>query len=47
MEQAQAELMRELEEQTDGLIRQSFAQGYERATRRRSAGTATGANNRT
>ena len=33
MEQAQAELLRELEEQTDGLIRQSFAEGYERATR--------------
>jgi predicted component of type VI protein secretion system len=35
LEQAQAELMRELEEQTDGLIRQSFAEGYERATRAR------------
>lgn len=31
IEQAQAELLRELEEQTDGLIRQSFAEGYERA----------------
>ena len=32
VEQAQAELLRELEGQTDGLIRQSFAEGYERAT---------------
>jgi predicted component of type VI protein secretion system len=32
VEQAQAELLRELEEQTDGLIRHSFAQGYERAS---------------
>jgi predicted component of type VI protein secretion system len=32
LEHAQAELLRELEEQTDGLIRQSFAEGYDRAT---------------
>ena len=32
LEQAQAELLRELEEQSDGLIRQSFAEGYEQAT---------------
>ena len=33
LERAQAELLRELEEQTDGLIRHSFAEGYERASR--------------